>query len=168
MYPIATPRWAIVKADERRYASGITHLARNVFWPSGRQRPASLQKCHFLGPIVIGGGTKICSDLLPFRGFFSSCECLKNSTLYQRDPRHEQVTTTVQQCVSKRRIVYRFIPENRPYLFPLAGACRIAHMHLTFPFGACVRKSRFTTPESQAGQLDGGDQPRSMPVFKRR
>ena len=61
---------AIVKPGERTYASGITNLARNVFWAAGSAAAGFLmQILSFSAPLLIGGGTKVTYDLLLYRSF---------------------------------------------------------------------------------------------------
>jgi MFS family permease len=61
---------AIVKPTERTYASGITNLARNVFWAVGSASAGFLmQALTFSAPLLIGGGAKVTYDLLLYRSF---------------------------------------------------------------------------------------------------
>ncbi len=61
---------ALVLANERTFASGIANLARNIFWAVGSSVAGFLmQNVAFSAPLVIGGGAKICYDLLLYRGF---------------------------------------------------------------------------------------------------
>jgi MFS family permease len=61
---------AIVKPSERTYASGITNLARNVFWAVGSAVAGFLmQALTFSAPLLIGGGAKVIYDLLLYRLF---------------------------------------------------------------------------------------------------
>jgi MFS family permease len=61
---------ALVRPGERTFASGITNLARNVFWAVGSSAAGFLmQNLAFSAPLVIGAGTKIGYDVLLFRGF---------------------------------------------------------------------------------------------------
>jgi len=61
---------AIVKPSERTYASGITNLARNVFWAVGSAAAGFLmQALTFSAPLLIGGGAKVTYDLLLYRAF---------------------------------------------------------------------------------------------------
>ena len=61
---------ALVRPSERTLASGVTNLARNVFWAVGSSLAGFLmQNVAFSAPLVIGGGTKIAYDLLLFRAF---------------------------------------------------------------------------------------------------
>jgi predicted MFS family arabinose efflux permease len=61
---------AIVRPSERTYASGITNLARNVFWTVGSAAAGFLmQALTFSAPLLIGGGAKVTYDLLLYRSF---------------------------------------------------------------------------------------------------
>jgi len=61
---------AIVLPNERTFASGITNLARNVFWAVGSSVAGFfMQNIAFSAPLVIGGGAKISYDLLLYRAF---------------------------------------------------------------------------------------------------
>ena len=61
---------AIVKPTERTYASGITNLARNVFWAVGSAAAGFLmQALTFSAPLLIGGGAKVTYDVLLYRSF---------------------------------------------------------------------------------------------------
>ena len=61
---------AMVKPSERSFASGITNLARNIFWAVGSGVAGFLmQALTFSAPLLIGGGTKITYDLLLYRSF---------------------------------------------------------------------------------------------------
>jgi MFS family permease len=61
---------ALVRPSERTFASGITNLARNVFWALGSSVAGFfMQNVAFSAPLMIGGGTKIGYDLLLFRAF---------------------------------------------------------------------------------------------------
>jgi MFS family permease len=61
---------AIVKPSERTYASGITNLARNVFWAVGSAAAGFLMQVFtFSAPLLIGGGAKVTYDLLLYRSF---------------------------------------------------------------------------------------------------
>src|SRR5438034_11647269 len=51
---------AVVQPSERTFASGITNLARNVFWAIGSALAGVLmQNVAFYAPLVIGSGSKI-------------------------------------------------------------------------------------------------------------
>jgi len=61
---------AIVKPSERTYASGITNLARNVFWAVGSATAGFLMQVFtFSAPLLIGGAAKVSYDLLLYRSF---------------------------------------------------------------------------------------------------
>ena len=61
---------AVVLPNERTFASGITNLARNIFWAVGSSVAGFLmQNVAFSAPLVIGGGAKIGYDLLLYRAF---------------------------------------------------------------------------------------------------
>jgi predicted MFS family arabinose efflux permease len=61
---------AVVQPSERTFASGITNLARNIFWAVGSSIAGFLmQNVAFSAPLVIGGGAKIGYDLLLYRAF---------------------------------------------------------------------------------------------------
>jgi MFS family permease len=61
---------AIVKPTERTFASGITNLARNVFWAIGSGVAGlMMQVLSFSAPLLVGGGAKIVYDLLLYRSF---------------------------------------------------------------------------------------------------
>ncbi len=61
---------ALVRPSERTLASGITNLARNVFWAVGSATAGFLmQALTFSAPLLIGGGAKVTYDLLLYRSF---------------------------------------------------------------------------------------------------
>jgi predicted MFS family arabinose efflux permease len=61
---------AIVKPTERTFASGITNLARNVFWAIGSGIAGiTMQALSFSAPLLVGGGAKVIYDLLLYRSF---------------------------------------------------------------------------------------------------
>jgi hypothetical protein len=61
---------ALVNASERTFASGITNLARNVFWAAGSALAGFfMQSIAFSAPLVVGSGCKISYDLLLYRSF---------------------------------------------------------------------------------------------------
>lgn len=61
---------ALVLAEERTFASGLTNLARNLFWAIGSSVAGFvMQNLTFSAPLVIGGGTKVAYDLVLYRGF---------------------------------------------------------------------------------------------------
>lgn len=61
---------AVVKPSERTFASGITNLARNVFWAVGSGAAGFLmQALSFSVPLLVGGGAKVTYDVLLYRSF---------------------------------------------------------------------------------------------------
>jgi MFS family permease len=61
---------ALVKPNERTFASGITNLARNVFWAVGSAAAGLLmQALTFSAPLLIGGGAKVTYDLFLYGAF---------------------------------------------------------------------------------------------------
>jgi predicted MFS family arabinose efflux permease len=61
---------AVVLPNERTFASGLTNLARNVFWAVGSSVAGLvMQSLAFSAPLVIGGGTKVAYDLALYRAF---------------------------------------------------------------------------------------------------
>lgn len=61
---------AMVLPNERTFASGITNLARNVFWAIGSSVAGFfMQNVAFSAPLLIGGSAKISYDLLLYRAF---------------------------------------------------------------------------------------------------
>jgi MFS family permease len=61
---------ALVKPSERTFASGITNLARNLFWAIGSGvAGAMMQVLTFSAPLLVGGGAKVAYDLLLYRSF---------------------------------------------------------------------------------------------------
>lgn len=61
---------ALVKPSERTFASGITNVARNVFWAVGSGvAGAMMQLLSFSAPLLVGGGAKVTYDLLLYRSF---------------------------------------------------------------------------------------------------
>jgi MFS family permease len=61
---------ALVRPSERTLASGITNLARNVFWAVGSAVAGFLmQTLTFSAPLLIGGGAKVTYDLLLYKSF---------------------------------------------------------------------------------------------------
>jgi len=61
---------AVVRPSERTFASGITNLARNVFWAVGSASAGLLmQALTFSAPLIVGGGAKVAYDVLLFRSF---------------------------------------------------------------------------------------------------
>jgi len=63
---------AIVRPEERSYASGMTNLARSLGWAAGPVVAGFvMQHVALAGPLVIGGALKIVYDLLLYRSFRS-------------------------------------------------------------------------------------------------
>ena len=61
---------AVVKPSQRTFASGVTNLARNVFWAVGSGAAGFLmQALSFSAPLLVGGGAKITYDVLLYRSF---------------------------------------------------------------------------------------------------
>jgi MFS family permease len=61
---------AMVKPEERTLASGITNLARNVFWAVGSATAGLLMQVFaFSAPLLIGGGAKVTYDVLLYGSF---------------------------------------------------------------------------------------------------
>ena len=61
---------ALVKPSERTFASGVTNLARNLFWAVGSAVAGlAMQVLSFSAPLVLGGGAKVLYDVLLFRSF---------------------------------------------------------------------------------------------------
>jgi MFS family permease len=61
---------AVVLPSERTFASGLTNLARNVFWAVGSSVAGLvMQNLAFSAPLVIGGGMKVAYDLALYRAF---------------------------------------------------------------------------------------------------
>jgi MFS family permease len=61
---------AVVQPSERTFASGVTNLARNVFWALGSAIAGFLmQALTVSAPLLVGGGAKITYDLLLYRSF---------------------------------------------------------------------------------------------------
>lgn len=61
---------AVVRPEERTFASGITNLARNVCWAVGSSLAGvSMQSIAFSAPLLAGGGLKISYDVLLWRAF---------------------------------------------------------------------------------------------------
>ena len=61
---------AVVTPDERTFASGITNVARNVFWAVGSGLAGLvMQVFSFSAPLLVGGGAKVAYDMLLFRSF---------------------------------------------------------------------------------------------------
>jgi len=61
---------SLVKPNERTFASGVTNLARNLFWAVGSGVAGLLmQVFSFSAPLLVGGGTKVLYDVLLFSSF---------------------------------------------------------------------------------------------------
>jgi MFS family permease len=61
---------ALVRPSERTFASGITNLARNLFWAVGSGVAGlMMQVLAFSAPLLIGGGAKIAYDVLLYKSF---------------------------------------------------------------------------------------------------
>lgn len=61
---------AVVLPNERTFASGLTNLARNIFWAVGSSVAGLvMQNISFSAPLVIGGGMKVTYDLALYRSF---------------------------------------------------------------------------------------------------
>lgn len=61
---------ALVKPGERTFASGVTNLARNVFWAVGSGVAGlTMRALSFSAPLLFGGGAKILYDGLLFISF---------------------------------------------------------------------------------------------------
>ncbi|HEV8524690.1 MAG TPA: MFS transporter [Terriglobales bacterium] len=61
---------AVVRPEERTFASGVTNLTRNVSWAAASSVAGALmQGLGFSAPLLLGGGLKITYDLLLYRAF---------------------------------------------------------------------------------------------------
>lgn len=61
---------ALVKPGERTFASGVTNLARNLFWALGSGVAGlCMQALSFSAPLMLVGGSKLLYDLLLFSSF---------------------------------------------------------------------------------------------------
>jgi len=61
---------ALVQPFERTFASGVTNLARNLFWALGSSLSGFFMRgVSFGAPLVIGGSLKIAYDILLYRSF---------------------------------------------------------------------------------------------------
>lgn len=61
---------ALVGPNERTFASGVTNLARNVFWAVGSAVAGFLmQSLTFSAPLLVGGGAKVTYDVLLYGAF---------------------------------------------------------------------------------------------------
>jgi predicted MFS family arabinose efflux permease len=80
---------ALVRPGERTFASGITNLARNIFWAVGSATAGFLmQALTFSAPLLIGGGAKVTYDVL----LYSSFRALKPPEETLRSPETETTT----------------------------------------------------------------------------
>jgi len=61
---------AVVLPNERTFASGLTNLARNVFWALGSTVAGLvMQNIAFSAALVIGGGMKVTYDVALYGAF---------------------------------------------------------------------------------------------------
>jgi predicted MFS family arabinose efflux permease len=61
---------ALVKPNERTFASGITNVTRNLFWAVGSGVAGlMMQVLTFSAPLLVGGGAKIIYDFLLYKSF---------------------------------------------------------------------------------------------------
>ena len=61
---------ALVRPSERTFASGITNLARNLFWAVGSGVAGLLmQVLSFSAPLLVGGAAKVAYDLHLYKSF---------------------------------------------------------------------------------------------------
>jgi predicted MFS family arabinose efflux permease len=61
---------AVVRPNERTFASGVTNLTRNLAWAaSSSLAGVFMQRIAFSAPLFLGGGLKILYDLLLWRAF---------------------------------------------------------------------------------------------------
>jgi MFS family permease len=61
---------SVVLRNERTFASGLTNLARNLFWAAGSSVAGLvMQNLALSAPLVIGGGMKVTYDLVLYRAF---------------------------------------------------------------------------------------------------
>jgi MFS family permease len=61
---------ALVAPEERTFASGVTNLARNVFWAVGSSVAGFLmQSLTFSAPLLVGGGAKVTYDVILYSLF---------------------------------------------------------------------------------------------------
>lgn len=61
---------ALVAPAERTFTSGVTNLARNVFWAVGSAVAGFLmQSVTFSAPLLVGGGAKVTYDALLYSSF---------------------------------------------------------------------------------------------------
>jgi MFS family permease len=61
---------AVVRPEERTFASGVTNLTRNTFWAAASSLAGFLmQHVAFGTPLVVGGGLKVVYDVLLYGSF---------------------------------------------------------------------------------------------------
>jgi len=61
---------AVVRPEERTFASGVTNLTRNLAWAvSSSMAGVFMQRIALAAPLLLGGGLKIFYDLLLWRAF---------------------------------------------------------------------------------------------------
>ena len=61
---------ALVTPTERTFTSGVTTLARNVFWAVGSAVAGFLmQSLTFSAPLLVGGGVKVTYDVILYGSF---------------------------------------------------------------------------------------------------
>jgi MFS family permease len=61
---------AVVRPEERTFASGVTNLSRNISWAAASSVAGLfMQKIAFSAPLLLGGGLKIVYDILLWRAF---------------------------------------------------------------------------------------------------
>ncbi len=61
---------ALVAPSERTFTSGVTNLARNVFWAVGSAVAGFLmQSLTFSAPLLVGGGAKVTYDVILYSSF---------------------------------------------------------------------------------------------------
>jgi len=61
---------ALVNPTERTFASGITNLARNVFWVLGSGVAGLMMRVTtFSAPLLVGGAARVTYDVLLYRSF---------------------------------------------------------------------------------------------------
>ena len=61
---------ALVAPAERTFTSGVTNLARNVFWAVGSAVAGFLmQSLTFSAPLLVGGGAKVTYDVILYSSF---------------------------------------------------------------------------------------------------
>jgi len=62
--------FAVIRAEERTFASALTNLTRNLAWATASSLSGVLmQRLAFSSPLFLGGSLKIVYDLLLFRAF---------------------------------------------------------------------------------------------------